>query len=395
MSLLVAVVTRRTGVTLTLGSKTHHLVEVRPVGEWLERSWVEDVIVLDLETGDATSAAVERLRLMDAGKPIVVIAADGAPGTGSPPQYPDLFVVPLPITASTLLDTVDRARAASRAVTVAPPARVIDSPAPPMTVAPNPLRFRCRRTHPHRPHPSHFARPAGGACGQTRSSTSSPRLPCLTEDPSAAAAAVSAAPAAALAAPAAASLPRQTSDAVGKVRALLLEVGVLPRVADTAGVVLSRATEAAAADAAAVLVPDDGVWRVEAGSGLRPLEERLQIDATHWLVTEIAIGRRGLLIKNTDVARNQLAGAPLASWANLLAVPVAERGLPAPCTGAQRVHPRGPHPGGRRSGGPRRADERRDRRPQARAQDDRLPRPRRVAGRTVSRRRPARRPAAR
>ena len=106
-------------------------------------------------------------------------------------------------------------------------------------------------------------------------------------------------------------------------RALLLEVGRLPRVADTAVVVLSRATEAAAADAAAVLVPDEGVWRVEAGSGLRPLEERLQIDASHWLVTEIAIGRRGLLITNTDVARNQLAGAPLASWANLLAVPVA------------------------------------------------------------------------
>jgi hypothetical protein len=95
-------------------------------------------------------------------------------------------------------------------------------------------------------------------------------------------------------------------------------------VADTAGVVLSRATEAAAADAATVLVPDDGVWRVEAGSGLRPLEERLQLNASHWLVTEIAIGRRGLLIKNTDVARNQLAGAPLASWANLLAAPVAD-----------------------------------------------------------------------
>ena len=322
MSLLVAVVTRRTGVTLTLGSKTHHLVEVRPVGEWLERSWVEDVIVLDLETGDATSAAVERLRLMDAGKPIVVIAADGAPWDRLTTQYPDLFVVPLPITASTLLDTVDRARAASRAVTVAPPARVIDSPAPPMTrgsqpvavpepadppapTSPEPLREAGRRRL--RPDPVVDVEPATAL---------------LTEDPSAASAAASAAPAAALAAPAA-SLPRQTSDAVGKVRALLLEVGVLPRVADTAGVVLSRATEAAAADAAAVLVPDDGVWRVEAGSGLRPLEERLQLDATHWLVTEIAIGRRGLLIKNTDVARNQLAGAPLASWANLLAVPVA------------------------------------------------------------------------
>src|SRR4051812_37613312 len=131
MSLLVAVVTRRTGVTLTLGSKTHHLVEVRPVGEWLERSWVEDVIVLDLETGDATSSAVERLKFIDAGKPIVVIAADGAPWDRLTSQYPDLFVVPLPITASTLLDTVDRARAASRAVSVAPPAQVIDVPPPP------------------------------------------------------------------------------------------------------------------------------------------------------------------------------------------------------------------------------------------------------------------------
>ncbi len=106
------------------------------------------------------------------------------------------------------------------------------------------------------------------------------------------------------------------------VRALLREVGLLPRVADTASVVLSRATEAATSDAAAVMVPDDGMWRVEAGSGLRPLEERLQLDGSHWLVTEIAVGRNGLLIKNTDVARNQLAGAPLASWANLLAVPV-------------------------------------------------------------------------
>jgi hypothetical protein len=321
MSLLVAVVTRRTGVTMTLGSKTHHLVEVRPVGEWLDRSWVEDAIVLDLETNDATSSAVERLRLMDAGKPIVVIAADGAPWDRLTSQYPDIFVVPLPITASTLLDTVDRARAAARAVSVAPPARVIDDPAPP---APEPVAV---------PEPAYLATPTSTKplpeAGRRRIRRDpvvdvEPAIALLTEDPSAAPAAVSAAPAATLAAPTAASVPRQTSDAVGKVRALLLEVGVLPRVADTAGVVLSRATEAAAADAATVLVPDDGVWRVEAGSGLRPLEERLQLDASHWLVTEIAIGRRGLLIKNTDVARNQLAGAPLASWANLLAAPVAD-----------------------------------------------------------------------
>jgi hypothetical protein len=323
MSLLVAVVTRRTGVTLTLGSKSHHLVEVRPVGEWLDRSWVEDVIVLDLETGDATATAVERLRLMDAGKPIVVIAADGAPWDLLTTLYPDLFVVPLPITASTLLDTVDRAKAASRTVTVAPPAREIDSPPPPMTVAPEPIAIPVPADQPARAHRG----PHREAAGRRRLRPDplvdvEPASAVATERPSAAPPAPSAAPSPVPAAPSA-PLPHQSSDAIGKVRALLLEVGVLPRVADTAGVVLSRATEAAKADAAAVLVPDEGVWRVEAGSGLRPLEERLQIDATHWLVTEIAIGRRGLLIKNTDVARNQLAGAPLASWANLLAVPVA------------------------------------------------------------------------
>jgi hypothetical protein len=321
MSLLVAVVTKRTGVTLTLGSKTHHLVEVRPAGEWLDRSWVEDVIVLDLETGDATSAAVERLRLMDAGKPIVVIAADGAPWDRLTTKYPDIFVVPLPITASTLLDTVDRARAASHSVTVTPRAPDIDGPAPSMTGAPAPVPLPVRADPPApsfrepdreagkrrlRPEPVIDIEPAAAAV--------------LTEHPSPGPPAPSPTPAPVSAAH---SLPHQSSATMGKVRALLLEVARLPRVADTAAVVLSRATEAAAADAAAVLVPDDGVWRVEAGSGLRPLEERVQIDVSHWLVTEIAIGRRGLLIKNTDVARNQLAGAPLASWANLLAVPVA------------------------------------------------------------------------
>jgi len=145
MSLLVAVVTKRTGVTLTLGSKSHHLVEVRPVADWLERSWTEDVIVLDLETGEATSAAVQRLRLMDAVKPIVVIAADGPRWESLTSQYPDIFVVPLPITASTLLDTVDRAKAASRAVGATPPARGIDGPAPPAKeTAPEPFATMTR-----------------------------------------------------------------------------------------------------------------------------------------------------------------------------------------------------------------------------------------------------------
>jgi hypothetical protein len=324
MAMMVAVVTKRTGVTLTLGSKSHHLVEVRPAGDWLDRSWVEDVIVLDLETGDATSAAVEHLRLTDAGKPIVVIAADGAPWDRLTSQYPDLFVVPLPITASTLLDTVDRARAASRTVSVTPPARGIDVAERPITDAPEPVVVPVRTEQPAPSHPEPHQVAGKRRLREEPVTGSRPAPPAPPLRPQVT-------PSVPLADPEGpdASLgpvaPRGLAlfPQMNMVRALLLEVGLLPRVADTAAVVLSRAIEAAAADAAAVLVPDDGVWRVEAGSSLRPLEERVQISASHWLVAEIAIGGRGLLIQNTDVARNQLAGAPLASWANLLAVPVA------------------------------------------------------------------------
>jgi hypothetical protein len=63
---------------------------------------------------------------------------------------------------------------------------------------------------------------------------------------------------------------------------------------------------------------------VEAGKGLRPLEERLQIKSGHWLVAKVGRGGDAILIQNTDVARNQLSGSPLASWPNLMAVPVPE-----------------------------------------------------------------------
>jgi hypothetical protein len=320
MTLSVAVVTKRTGVTLTLGSKSHHLVEVRPVGDWLERSWVEDVIVLDLETGDATSAAVEQLRLTDNNKSIVVIASEGAPWKGFTIQYPDIFVVPLPITASTLLDTVDRARAASRTVRAGRSSREADASVPTTRAMPDPapVPLRAERTTP-----SDGEQPP--ATGRRRAEHVTASMPVL---PSPHEAVEEVPPSVHMSARVAPSGRPEAATGLAvfpqmnMVRALLLEVRLLPRVAETAGVAMSRAVEAAAADAAAVLVPDDGIWRVEAGSGLRPLEERLQIDASHWLVIEIALAGRGLLITNTDVARNQLAGAPLASWANLLAVPV-------------------------------------------------------------------------
>ena len=95
-------------------------------------------------------------------------------------------------------------------------------------------------------------------------------------------------------------------------------------VMDTAQVLADEVVERADADAAAVLVPDGQVWRVSAGVGLRPLERRLVLDETHWLVEETAVSGRALLVEDTDIVRQKLAGAPLASWRHLMTLPIGE-----------------------------------------------------------------------
>jgi GAF domain-containing protein len=93
-------------------------------------------------------------------------------------------------------------------------------------------------------------------------------------------------------------------------------------VADTAQVLADDVVERADADAAAILVPDEGRWRVAGGVGLRPVERRHILNDKHWLIQETALGGRALLIGDTDVVRPQLTHAPLAAWQHLLAVPI-------------------------------------------------------------------------
>jgi hypothetical protein len=112
------------------------------------------------------------------------------------------------------------------------------------------------------------------------------------------------------------------SDAHAWVRALLDRRSELFGVAETAQVLADEVIERSESDAVAVLVPDGDRWRVSGGVGLRPLERRLVLDTSHWLITEIAVGGRALLIEDTDIVRPRLAGAPLAAWRHLLAVPV-------------------------------------------------------------------------
>ena len=108
------------------------------------------------------------------------------------------------------------------------------------------------------------------------------------------------------------------------VRLLRPLVGRLSRVPEVAELLRQRCASAVPCEASAVLVPDGEIWRVAAGHQLRPLEERLQVDAAHWLVTEVVAQGHGVLIRDTDIARTRLSGAPLAAWPNLMALPVSE-----------------------------------------------------------------------
>jgi hypothetical protein len=91
---------------------------------------------------------------------------------------------------------------------------------------------------------------------------------------------------------------------------------------EAAQVIVEDAAARASAECAALLVPDGSLWRVAGGVGLRPLEHRLQLTTESWLVANIAGAGKGAIVEGSDVARNNLRGAPLASHTHLLAAPV-------------------------------------------------------------------------
>ena len=82
---------------------------------------------------------------------------------------------------------------------------------------------------------------------------------------------------------------------------------------ETAGVIVDDAVVRSFADAGAILVPDGDVWRVAAGVAIRPLEHRLQLTQESWLVENVASAGKGIIIEDSDVARENLRGSPLAS----------------------------------------------------------------------------------
>jgi hypothetical protein len=73
-------------------------------------------------------------------------------------------------------------------------------------------------------------------------------------------------------------------------------------------------------EAAVVLLPYQNMWCVAGGVSLGDRERTLRLGPDNWLLNQVAVARRGVIIENTDAFRAQLAFTPLAHWRTLLAV---------------------------------------------------------------------------
>jgi hypothetical protein len=345
-------VTRSMALALRLAD-THDVIE-HPAEDLDTLAPDDDVEVVVLDVADPTTAmqVVDGLRSQGRDVPVLIVSGYQAEWAALLSlNRPDVYVVPLPITRRSLLlgiarltgaetedDTPEPPDGAGGQRSAPPSQRRPDHPdtvEQPAVVAPGtePKKFQISRRPAQRPAaaaapappaPPPLAEPAAPAQPPSPPPTR-PLAPAghpLGEDYD---------PFFASRPPGLESL-RQTwpdrehagADAAELVEELLERSAQLFGVTDTAQVLADEVVERADADAAAVLVLDGQVWRVSAGVGLRPLERRLVLDDTHWLIEETAIGGRALLVEDTDIVRQKLSGAPLASWRHMMTLPIGE-----------------------------------------------------------------------
>lgn len=119
------------------------------------------------------------------------------------------------------------------------------------------------------------------------------------------------------------SLPSQRAGTIhDHVRELADALPQLRAVGSVAEELVEAAVAATSSEAGAALVPDGAYWRVAAGVGVRHVEWRLAVAADTWLIDEVVAQRHGIVVEDTDIARQRLSGLPLASWEQLTVVPV-------------------------------------------------------------------------
>ncbi|MFL6139676.1 MAG: hypothetical protein ACJ74O_18025 [Frankiaceae bacterium] len=308
----VVVVSGNPALSMGLISAGYDVADMRlsDTEAWMGAVVTAPVLVLDVDDPVLALDSVERARRAQADVEIVLVSSD-RPGWPSieAAGLQRLHVVPLPMTLPGLVRVVARAcvpeqrapdppepAAFDPPAATAPPPAAVAPPAPPATEAPREpapdrpdLPAAPERHDVTAPAAKRFSRLRGGGRGR----------PPAPSDP--------------------AVEPAPLMHAVRRVRD---GAGSLPTIGALADALADRVVTLVGASAAAVLVPDGEAWRVVGGRALRPLETRLVLHDDAWLVQHVAVNGHGLLVEDTDVVRQPLAGAPLAHRRHLLAAPL-------------------------------------------------------------------------
>ncbi|HEX8004376.1 MAG TPA: GAF domain-containing protein [Mycobacteriales bacterium] len=312
----VTVVTRNPAIAVGLTHHGYDVTDVRPDrhGDWARQATGTQAVVLELSDAIAADAAVRRLRADGNGVQVLVIAQDGWDEVLAH-SGPGVRPLPLPVSLPSLMAALEELVAAGP----------IDVPPPPRNEA-ELLSAVARQVGLSITDAGTLAGEPPPHVVEEMLATPVAEVPEAAGEPGGAAGAAAdvAAMAAVAEPPAAAWEPAPTlpAGAGALVAALAPLAPQLTGVAETAEVVVTELAERVGAEAAALLLPDGGDWHVAGSANLRPLEERLRLPASHWLVRTVVDDGRGLVVDGTDAAREELAGAPLASWDEVLAVPV-------------------------------------------------------------------------
>lgn len=362
----ILVVASNSSLAIGLAVGANDVIDLRPrqLSGWIAGSERADVAVLALPSRDAALAAVAELQAAGCALPVALVSNSGEDWSAAVPDYPcRVETLPLPLGRPELLSTVDRLlhpedpapppdatpvaqvpmetdevrRIATPGTTTPEEVSVPQAGTPSLSSSQKPSSLLGPGARDAGP-PGRLRVASRVEVARARLTATELNNPVITEasappDASAVTLITPAQPAAGhpvVTAPpqrqplitTAAATASAGTRAIDLVRQLLRCIAELESVEETAQRLADAVSTRTAAAATAVLLPDGTAWEVAAGTALRPLELRCQLSSESWLVSTVALDCRGVLIDQTDIARQRLAGAPLAGRQQLLAAPV-------------------------------------------------------------------------
>jgi len=349
VSLPIVLVTDSHSLSLALTGLDYDLVELRPdeLQDWLsEGSEPPALLVVGVDQPSHAHDVVSAATAAHPGTPALVVSST-APGWDAlalPDEH--MTVLPLPITRTSLVAAAERLMAASAPLlpvaaepvpeVVAAPvhetAAPVPEPTPSAAAAPTPVAKPNRSASRHMVGARSTDALRERLAQRADASDGAVAAPAHTAfDPTALRVEMEEPPPPPVTAPRPVShrqVPKPEMQVRDLVEGVLAALDELYDVRDAATAVVVESLSAAAATSGVVLLPDGDLWRVTGAAGVRPLEWRYVVEPDSWLVATVVSGDRGVIIEDSDIARQRLGGAPLSHYPQLLAAPIPQaRGL--------------------------------------------------------------------